>query len=92
MSGIPPLTLEQLKFVLAGPASAPPPGVIPNLDNPPNSNKESLALVVVCITLTVLAIAGRAYSRMVIVKRLRVEDCKSCKSCDFGFFACPEEY
>ncbi|KAH8897432.1 hypothetical protein GQ53DRAFT_743130 [Thozetella sp. PMI_491] len=59
---------------LNGPSSPPPEGVQSNLDNPSNNTPACLAFGVVCTVLTTAAVLVRLYSRLVVVKRLRIED------------------
>ncbi|KAI0548084.1 hypothetical protein F4679DRAFT_332166 [Xylaria curta] len=59
---------------LNGPALAPPDGVVPNFTNPPNQNALGIAVISICL---VLATAGgllRAYSRVIVSRKLRIED------------------
>lgn len=68
-----PLAVQQA--ILNGPAETPPDGTIPDFTNPPNRNGVALAIIVVCISLTALALLCRVYSRAFLVKRLHIEDC-----------------
>jgi len=70
---LPPAVQEALKR----PSSRPPPGMVSNLDNPPNGNAGALALAIICIILVATSVSLRLYSRLVIVKRMRIEDCRS---------------
>lgn len=63
--------------ILNGPAETPPEGVTPDFTDPPNGNREALAIIIVCMTLATLAVIGRLYSRAVLVKKLHIEDCSS---------------
>ncbi|KAK7742412.1 hypothetical protein SLS53_004558 [Cytospora paraplurivora] len=63
-----------LQAYLNGPASTAPNGTVVDLDNPPRNNTSPLVLATVCIVLTTLAVVGRAYSRLFVVKRLQAED------------------
>lgn len=66
-------TAEQGAQPMVG-ALPPPPGVTPNFENPPNANwKAEIVLVVNLVIICVLAII-RAWSRIFIVKRIRIED------------------
>ena len=66
---------EMVQIYLNSPASIPPEGTVANLDNPTKHNAGSLALLVLCLLLTMVVGVGRAYSRIFVVKNLRVEDC-----------------
>ena len=70
------LTPEALQKFLIGPSTKAPDGVVPNLINPPNRNPEALAVTIVCIVLTTVALAARLYFRMIVTQRLRIEDCE----------------
>ncbi|KAI0405745.1 hypothetical protein F4802DRAFT_614585 [Xylaria palmicola] len=59
---------------LEGPALAPPPGVRPMLDNPPNNNPLVHGVTVVCLVATTAAVALRTYSRVFVIKRVKAED------------------
>jgi hypothetical protein len=56
------------------PAMKPPPGVIPVFDNPPNQNAMTLAILSVCLAVSIIAISLRLYSRCVIVGALQLQD------------------
>ena len=59
------------------PALAPPPGVVPDFINTPGSLKPAVyATAAVCITVTVLGISIRLYTKGRIMKSLGIEDCK----------------
>ncbi|KAI0119751.1 hypothetical protein F4814DRAFT_413144 [Daldinia grandis] len=68
------LTKEQQENLLNGPALAPPPGVIPNLENPPQHNTGAHALLAICLILTVFALSIRGYSRIFQSKSLQIPD------------------
>lgn len=61
--------------VLYGPAYAPPDNTIPNFDDPPNQNVLGLTVIVLCLTFATLCAIFRAYSRIVVVKKIHIEDC-----------------
>lgn len=65
----------QQEKILDGPALSAPPGVTPNLDDPTQYNNGAHALLAICLTLTVLALSIRAYSRIFHSKSLQVADC-----------------
>lgn len=66
---------DMIQSYLHSPASIPPDGTVANLENPPKHNTGPLVLLVLCLVLTVVFGVGRAYSRIFVVKNLRVEDC-----------------
>ncbi|CAI6081636.1 unnamed protein product [Clonostachys chloroleuca] len=59
---------------LAMPAAKPPPGMMPNFVNPPNHNAASVALIIVCLTLATFFYMIRIYSKVIIPRKLTVED------------------
>lgn len=74
MSGLSALTPAQLEMLLNGPALAPPDGVIPNFDNPPNKNYIAQAVVPLCLVLTSIAVFLRVYARIFCVKKVEIPD------------------
>ncbi|KAK5625658.1 hypothetical protein RRF57_001374 [Xylaria bambusicola] len=70
------LTPLEQEWALNSPGVAPPPGVVPNFLRPPNKNHVAIAVNVVCLVVTVVAICLRAYSRIFCIKKLHLEDCK----------------
>ncbi|XXG96157.1 hypothetical protein Hte_002436 [Hypoxylon texense] len=68
------LTPEQLDALLNGPALAPPDGVIPNFDNPPNKNYIAAAVVPICLAATTIAVLLRTYARIFCVKKVGIPD------------------
>lgn len=64
------------RAILNGSALSPPPGIIPNLENPPNRN--DLAMFVTTFLLAVSTIGAflRAYAQLFCIKKLHIEDCK----------------
>lgn len=76
------LTPEQLEALLNGPALAPPDGVIPNFDNPPNQTYIGAAVVPICLAATTIAVLLRVYARIFCVKKVGLPDGKSLESDD----------
>ena len=58
------------------PGRQPPPGVMPNFENPENGNADAIALLVVCVVLAATMGLVRLYSRLVVVKSFKLEDCR----------------
>lgn len=52
--------------IMDRPAMTPPPGVVPNFDDPPNHNTMALAVMSVCLAVSTIAIALRFYSRCAV--------------------------
>jgi hypothetical protein len=57
------------------PAGEPPPGVIPNLDNPPSSGYLLFILGGVGVAVMLVVASLRFYARIVIRKVFKAEDC-----------------
>ncbi|KAI1348252.1 hypothetical protein F5Y01DRAFT_328623 [Xylaria sp. FL0043] len=70
---------------LNGPALQPPPGILPNLTNPPNHNALGIAVLSVCLFLATIAALLRAYSRGYVSRKLHIEDALGLAA--FGFYA-----
>ncbi|KAI0553650.1 hypothetical protein F4679DRAFT_430267 [Xylaria curta] len=49
-----------------GPSIAPPPGLMPNFDNPPNLNNLVRAVLIVILVITSIVVFLRVYSRVVL--------------------------
>ncbi|KAH9908494.1 hypothetical protein F4778DRAFT_717402 [Xylariomycetidae sp. FL2044] len=60
--------------ILNGPALAPPPGVLPNLTNPPNQNDIGLAVSIICLAVATTAITLAAYAKIRCMKKVELED------------------
>lgn len=71
LASLPP---EAREAVLNGPAHAPPPGVIPNFDNPPSQNNLVIGVLTTGYFIVVILFFARVYSRLVCLKRVHVED------------------
>lgn len=74
MDELPYLTPEEQARILEGPALTPPTGVEPNFGH--SANKNAMAYAVFCLNLVIgtVAFMVRAYSRLFIIKRIRIED------------------
>ncbi|KAK7918070.1 hypothetical protein PG985_009944 [Apiospora marii] len=62
---------------LNAPAMDPPPGEVQDLDNPPNKNDVVVAVYTVCLVIVSIFVALRLYSKFVILKMARIQDCKT---------------
>ncbi|KAI1260527.1 hypothetical protein F5Y18DRAFT_404937 [Xylariaceae sp. FL1019] len=69
-----PTSYQIPEAILEGPALAPPPGVIPNLENPRNYNAITIAADSICITITIIFVAIRAYVKLCCLKKIHLED------------------
>ncbi|KAI1128974.1 hypothetical protein F5Y10DRAFT_264589 [Nemania abortiva] len=74
MDVIPYLPKEQQEALLAGPALAPPAGVVPNYDNPPNENAIAQATFVICLFFATFSFLVRMYARLAGLRSINVED------------------
>ncbi|TRX89573.1 hypothetical protein FHL15_009482 [Xylaria flabelliformis] len=74
ISSLPP---AQQQAILNGPALAPPAGVVPNLDNPPNSNVLCLIIMTIFLVIATLVFTLAVYAKLFYIKKLHVEDCKT---------------
>lgn len=63
--------------ILNGPALKPPPGVLPQFDDPPNLNSVGYGVVVTCAILAGTLVIARLYARAFYHKKIEFEDCKS---------------
>ncbi|KAI0147454.1 hypothetical protein GGR57DRAFT_515707 [Xylariaceae sp. FL1272] len=72
----PHLSPSQQQEILNEPALPPPKGVEVNLDNPKNGISFANAISAVLLILVAFTGVARVYSRIFVVKKLRVEDCE----------------
>ena len=68
---------EKMLALLNGPAGAPPPGMTPNLVNPPNLDAIIIPTLSLCITVTTIVVVIRLYSKLFLIRSIAYEDCKS---------------
>jgi hypothetical protein len=66
---------EKLAKLMEGPAAKPPPGVVPNFDNPPNSNQKIRILCILASVIGTLFVIMRLYTRLVLLRKIMFEDC-----------------
>jgi hypothetical protein len=59
------------------PAMVPPPGHTPNFENPESMHSTVFGVAVATMILTVTALAIRIYTKAIILKEMRTEECKS---------------
>ena len=57
------------------PALKPPPGVIPNFDNPAGVQGEIFATLIVCLVVSTIFVWSRLYTRYFIIKSQGWDDC-----------------
>lgn len=61
---------------LNAPVMNPPPGEVQDLDNPPNKNDVVIAVYTVCLVIVSAFVGLRLYSKFVLLKMARTQDCK----------------
>lgn len=66
--------------MLDKPALKPPPGVLPNLEDPPSHRALSLVTLILCLIITTSMTFMRLYVKVVNVRKLHLEDCKFANS------------
>ncbi|OQE34878.1 hypothetical protein PENCOP_c015G07554 [Penicillium coprophilum] len=69
---------------LNGPALAPPEGVIPNLDNPPNNNGLAIGVLSACTAIATVCLFIRAYARIWLLRKVQIEE--GLTLCAYGCF------
>lgn len=70
------MSSEALAKLLNAPALAPPEGVTPNFDNPPNANGLAWFVTTFCMVVATLCLLLRIYVRLFLEKKFRAEECK----------------
>jgi hypothetical protein len=65
----------QQEAILNGPALAPPEGVVPVLDSPPNQNVLALVITTILLFLATSSVILAGYSKVFRVRRFYLEDC-----------------
>ncbi|KAI0147456.1 hypothetical protein GGR57DRAFT_251514 [Xylariaceae sp. FL1272] len=65
---------DQLQQVLDEPALAPPDGVIPNFENPPNENALALFGLITCLTVSTVAFVIRIYVKFWKLRKTHIGD------------------
>lgn len=68
---------EEMQDFLDSPVTPPPANRVQNLENPPNSNKLAIGVIVTCIGLSTVFSLLRVYSRVFCARKVRLEDCKN---------------
>ncbi|KAI9373557.1 hypothetical protein BJX61DRAFT_502193 [Aspergillus egyptiacus] len=59
---------------LDGPALAPPDGVVPQLDNPPNQNGVAIGVLSACAVFATICCFLRFYARVFLLRRFQIEE------------------
>ncbi|KAI1753690.1 hypothetical protein F4782DRAFT_495359 [Xylaria castorea] len=68
------MTPEELQALLDGPALAPPPGVVPQFDNPSNLRLATLAVPITSVIVATLVLMMRVYTRISVVHKFNIAD------------------
>ncbi|KAE8360911.1 hypothetical protein BDV27DRAFT_167362 [Aspergillus caelatus] len=71
------MSTEHLQKLLHGPAGIPPPGVEPNLVNPPNQRISGQAAILVCGIAASITLFMRIYTRVFVIRKTSMSDCKN---------------
>ncbi|OQE07488.1 hypothetical protein PENVUL_c013G07687 [Penicillium vulpinum] len=69
---------------LNGPALAPPDGVTPNFDNPPNNNALAIGVLSACAAVSTICLFIRAYGRIWLLRKVQIEEALTL--CAYGCF------
>lgn len=78
------LTPQEIEALMDGPGMVPPAGVIPDFELGTKRNDRILALYVVCLMLVGIIGLLRVYSRIIVSKKIQLEDCKYSEPLDSG--------
>lgn len=58
------------------PAMAPPPGVVPNFENPESLRKWWILMMCMCMSFSTIFILLRLYTKLILIKSHAWEDCE----------------
>ena len=58
------------------PAAPPPPGIVPNFQDPPNLRAVGQFVIIFCFLLATAALIVRVYTKLFIIRRFTVSDCR----------------
>ncbi|KAK8057875.1 hypothetical protein PG996_011812 [Apiospora saccharicola] len=86
MADLSELSPEELAVALEGPALAPPQGITPNFDNPPNQNTLGVGVTALGLVLTTAMLLLRLYVRFIVNRRAHFDDCIPIASYEQAFF------
>lgn len=68
---------EQAEILATRPGIEPPNGIVSNFDNPPMRNDIGISVVTIFVCLVVVTGLLRLYSRVLVIRVFRLEDCES---------------
>jgi hypothetical protein len=77
----PTLSPQDKQSILDGPALRPPEGVTPIFESAPTRNGESITVFTICMIMTTMAVCGRVYTRVFLLKKVQAQDCALIISC-----------
>jgi hypothetical protein len=69
------LSPDAIDKIRNSPAGSPPPGIVPNYDNPPNGNRLAVAVIILGLVITTLAALIRFSTRAFYIRKVKLEDC-----------------
>lgn len=70
------MSAAQMEAILNGPVETPPAGKTTNLVDPPNMYMAGIIVFAVCATVPTVFVAIRFYTKMFLIRRLLLSDCK----------------
>ena len=70
------LTSQELATISNIPVQVPPPGIIPNFDNPDSNSKTFFIVTSILLVLTILLIVNRFYVKTYIIRKYTTDDCE----------------
>jgi len=76
---------EMLAALANAPAGVPPPGIQPNLENPPSKDQQMLVLNGIFLPLMLIAVTMRLVVKARFVKQFGWDDCKPFIATIIGF-------
>lgn len=82
------LSPAEQQALLDGSALAPPDGVTPNFDNPPNKNTMVMAVYGTCLALGTTLVMARVYSVWCSSRKFYISDCEYDLGWLYGFPKC----
>ena len=62
--------------LLNGPAGTPPPGLLPNFQDPPNLNSALIFTVTICMAVATVVVVMRMYTKLFLIRSVAYEDCE----------------
>lgn len=69
------------------PAMKPPNGQVPNFENQETMHGWLVATAVICLTVSLLSILLRTFVKVVLIKKVEIEDCTSASPLGEDYFS-----